>query len=153
MNALELLEKDHQRVTSLFDRLQQADSLGDKRKLFEIIQQELEMHSYVEETILYPVFSRREGFREMIEEAFDEHQEIKDLLEEMEMTFSQAHDTEDEIDLIDDKFDELMDTFEHHVDEEENELFPKIKEVTDGKQLEQIGVQLEAAKDDHSAVA
>ena len=111
------------------------------------------MHSYVEETILYPVFSRREGFREMIEEAFDEHQEIKDLLEEMEMTFSQAHDTEDEIDQIDDKFDELMDTFEHHVDEEENELFPRIREVTDHRQLELIGTQLEAAKEDHAAVA
>jgi len=78
-----------------------------------------------------------EDLKEMVQEAREEHQEIKILLQEMS-----AGGDELKTDL-----EELMETVEHHAeDEEEGEMFPKIRELVDSQELERIGQQLQAAK-------
>jgi len=145
MNALELLRMDHDRVSDLFDQIDQTDSMQEKRKLFRLIKQELDLHTRIEESVFYPVFARLPEFKDQISDALDEHQEVKSLIQELSRT------SDDE--KMEDKLDELMDCFENHVDEEENALFPKIERHFNEDQLDQIGSQLEEARKTGTAQA
>ena len=78
-----------------------------------------------------------DDLKEMVEEAREEHQEIKTLLEEISA----------DGDELESKLEELMETVEHHAeDEEEGEMFPKILAIVDKQELERIGDQLQQAK-------
>ncbi len=138
MNALELLKEDHQRVSALFDQIEQASEMADRRRAFEKVRRALESHSHIEEIVFYPFFQNKSEFRDLIEEAYEEHQEMKVLLDEIE----ECTDPDD----FEDKIDELIDSVQHHVDEEENELFPRIETDFDSQELEELGAKLEEAK-------
>lgn len=138
MNAIELLKTDHERVNDLFTRLDEAIEIREKRAIFGELRNELEIHSYIEETVFYPVFSEKEGFVDLIEEAYDEHQEIKDMLGEIEA----AGSDEDFEDMID----ELHECVQGHVEEEESELFPKVTGAVSAEELNRLGDQLQAAR-------
>ena len=75
----------------------------------------------------------------MIAEALEEHQEAKSLLDELEELRADDHD-------FGSKLQQLMEAVEHHVEEEEGEMFPKIQEVFDEHELEELGRDLEMAK-------
>ena len=136
MDALELLKQDHEKVKDLFEQAEDAEGIA-LDKICEQIKNELEMHAHIEETIFYPAMEKYEDLKEMVQEAREEHQEIKILLQEMS-----AGGDELKTDL-----EELMETVEHHAeDEEEGEMFPKIRELVDSQELERIGQQLQAAK-------
>jgi iron-sulfur cluster repair protein YtfE (RIC family) len=136
MDALELLKQDHQKVKDLFEQAEDAEG-GDLDKICEQIKTELEMHAHIEETIFYPAMEKYDELKDMVQESREEHQEIKNLLEEMN---SNADD-------IESKLEELMEVVEHHAeDEEEGEMFPKIRELIDAQQLAKIGEQLQSAK-------
>jgi len=80
-----------------------------------------------------------EELKDLVAEALEEHQEVKILLEELEELGSESHD-------FGSKLQELIESVEHHVEEEEGEMFPKVREVFDESQLEQLGQELESAK-------
>jgi hemerythrin superfamily protein len=138
MNALEMLKADHQRVFELFDQLQQADGIDQKRDVFELIRDELTAHADIEENYFYPLFKSREGFEDLIEESIDDHAEMKDLIEEID-----SLDDESE---LQDRYDELQEIVEDHVGEEENTLFPQVRKVMDEAALSKIGEEMMAAK-------
>ena len=148
MDALELLKEDHQRVSALFDQIAQATLQVDRRRIFEQIRLELETHTYIEETVFYPAFQAKSEFQDLIEEALVEHQEVKDLLQEIE-DLDDGKDSEE----FEDKIDELIDAVEQHVDEEENDLFPRIEAELDAQSLEELRVRLEEAEHDVSEAA
>jgi hemerythrin-like domain-containing protein len=145
MNALELLKQDHDKVSDLFEDVDDADTIETKREIFARVKSELQLHARIEETIFYPAFQHKEGFEDLIAEAYEEHQEMKDLLADIDALLGEAlrEDAEEE---FEDKFDELVDCVEHHVDEEENELFPRIEETMSEAELEALGARLEQAK-------
>jgi hemerythrin superfamily protein len=139
MNALEVLEQDHQKVKGLFQEVRKANDQNKRKELFDKIDTELEIHTHIEETVFYPAIEKREELSEMVAEALEEHQEAKAMLEELEELGSESHD-------FGSKLQELMESVEHHVEEEEGEMFPKIRELFDEGQLEQLGKELESAK-------
>jgi hemerythrin superfamily protein len=139
MNALEVLEQDHQKVKGLFQEVRKASDQNKRKELFDKIDTELEIHTHIEETVFYPAIEKREELSEMVAEALEEHQEAKAMLEELEELGSESHD-------FGSKLQELMESVEHHVEEEEGEMFPKIRELFDEGQLEQLGKELESAK-------
>lgn len=147
MNALEMLRSDHEKMSSLFEQLQEADDLAQRNELVELIRDELLVHSRVEEAAFYPAFRNRPGFEEMIEDSSQEHQEFKDLLAEIA-----ACDEEDE-DERDPLLDELQECFDRHVDFEEGELFPKIEEILDDQELVKLGEKLIDARQAPSLAA
>ena len=131
MDALELLQSDHQRVSELFEQLHQASDLDQKRDVFEMIRDELTAHAEMEETLFYPLFQSREGFGDLIEESMDDHAEMKDLIEEIDSL-------DDESELAD-RFDELQETVDDHVAQEENTLFPKVRQVLNAEEINELG--------------
>jgi hemoglobin-like flavoprotein len=136
MNALELLKADHKKVKNLFEQAEDAEG-NQLEEICKQIKTELETHAHIEETIFYPAMEKYDDLKEMVQESREEHQEIKTLLEEISA----------DGDELESKLEELMETVEHHAeDEEEGEMFPKILEIVDKQELERIGDQLQQAK-------
>jgi iron-sulfur cluster repair protein YtfE (RIC family) len=139
MNALELLKQDHQNVKKLFRDAEGAQDVKQRKELFDQIETELEIHTFIEETIFYPAMEQHDELKDLVAEARDEHEEVKELLEDMEGM--SPDDEEFEAGLQD-----LIENVEHHADEEEQEMFPKARQIIGDKGLEELGRQLEAAK-------
>lgn len=139
MDGLELLKQDHQAVKDLFDQIDDAEDGKQRKKLFDQIDTQLNIHAHIEETVFYPEMQKIDELNDMVEEALEEHQEVKTLLEEME-----GRDPEDDQFIA--SLEELMENVEHHVAEEEDEMFPKVRERCDQATLDRLGDQLESAK-------
>lgn len=138
MNAFELLENDHKRVSKLFKEIESANGQG-KRALFSQLKNELDVHTHIEETIFYPVLEKKEESRDITLEAYEEHKVVKDLLAEL----AAGDPQEDEWTA---KFTVLKENVEHHVEEEEGELFDKAEDVLSDEQIDQLGSAMEAEK-------
>ena len=138
MNGLELRKNDHQRVNELFNQIESEPEHAKKKEFFIEIRSELELHAHIEEKVLYPFFLVREGFRDLVEHALDEHQEAKTLLQEIARTSDENE--------FDNRIGELVKGVRHHVKEEEGKLFPKISAILSSQELEIIGKSLEEAK-------
>lgn len=139
MDALELLKQDHQHVKELFQQADGTQDSNERKQLSNQIETALEIHAHIEETVFYPALEEREELKDMVAEAREEHQEVKALLEEIE-------DLQSDGDELDSKLQELQETVEHHVEEEEGEMFPKVRELFQQGELERLGSQLESAK-------
>lgn len=140
MNAFELLKADHRKVSKLFDQMESVD--GDKKlEVFEQIKAELDLHAHIEETILYPALEKPKETHEMTLEAYEEHKLVKTLLGEL----AQARSANDEWQA---KAKVLRENVDHHVEEEENELFEKAEDAFSDEEVEALGSRMEAEKAD-----
>jgi len=148
MNVFELLKQDHLKVSNIFEQLESSDGIASSQRqtLFTQLKQELDIHAHVEETILYPILKQASETREITVEAYEEHQEVKDLLAELEaMPIDDAE--------WNDTLLELKSNVEHHVDEEENELFERARTVLSQEQIDDIGNRIEEAKRQQKAAS
>jgi hemerythrin superfamily protein len=139
MNALEFLKEDHQKVKRLFQEMRKISDRSKQKEIFDKIDTELEMHTHIEETVFYPAIEEQEELKDMVAEALEEHHQAKELLEQLEKLRADDHDFGSQLQ-------QLIEAVEHHVEEEEGEMFPKIREVFDEDELEQLGEDLESAK-------
>lgn len=139
MNALDLLIEDHEKVSALFEEVKATEDEEKHKQLFEQIKTELEMHTHIEETILYPRFREHEELKDMVLEAFEEHKQVKTLIREIQ-------NLADGSERFDAKLKVMGENVDHHVEEEESEMFPKVEELYSEEQLEELGQQLEVEK-------
>jgi hemerythrin superfamily protein len=123
-DAVQLLIDDHDHVRSLFEQYESLSdrSVATKKKLATQICNELTRHSLAEEEIFYPaVRAANKNNEDLIDEAIVEHASARDLI-------AQILDMEPSDDLYDAKVKVLQEMIEHHVREEEDEMFPKALE-------------------------
>ena len=141
MNAFELLKSDHERVAGLMEKIDQTTerALKTREELFTQLKNELDLHAEVEEQIFYPAIEDAEETREITLEAYEEHNVVKQLLTELE-----AEPKDDETWTA--KFTVLKENVEHHVEEEEGEMFKKARKVLSKEEADELGAQLEEAK-------
>ena len=100
----------------------------------------METHARIEETIFYPAVQEHEELEHMVFEAIEEHRQVKTLLRELGRITAGS-------DKFKAKLKVLKDDVEHHAEEEEEgQMFPKVRKVMNSKDLEELGQQLEAAK-------
>ncbi len=140
IDAITLLTQDHEKVADMFEKY---EGLGDrahasKKKLATEICTELTKHATAEEEIFYPAMKNAgKEENELVDEATVEHASAKDLIAQiMEMDATEE--------LFDAKVKFLGELIEHHVKEEEEEMFPKARKA--GLDLEELGRQIEARK-------
>lgn len=143
MNALDLLREDHEKVSELFAQIEEAKNSSEQQRLFEKIRTELETHTHIEETAFYPVLEEYEELKDMVLEAYEEHKQVKTLLREISTLTTDSEKFEAKIAVI-------KENVEHHVDEEENDMFPQIEQLIEEPELERLGEELEMAKKDFS---
>jgi iron-sulfur cluster repair protein YtfE (RIC family) len=141
MNAFELLKKDHEKVSGIFEKLDKTTERGVKTReeLFTQLKTELEIHSQIEEQMLYPVLKEAKETHDITLEAVEEHNVVKQLLAELE-----------ELPKDDEtwgaKLTVLKENVEHHVEEEEKEMFKDARKVLNSEQLEELGTRMQEAK-------
>lgn len=138
--AIDLLVDDHKKVKKLFkdfDKLKEKGEAEDKQALVHEICAELILHTQIEEAIFYPAI-REVVEDDMLNEAEVEHASAKDLIEQI-----QALDPSDP--MYEAKVTVLGEYIEHHVEEEEKEMFPKVKKSK--LDLEALGEEMMSMKE------
>ena len=141
MNAFQLLKEDHQKVSGIFQQLEPTTERAEKTRteLFAKLQEELDIHAQIEESIFYPSIKQAAETREIVLEGFEEHHVIKTLLGELA---GMPVDTEQWAA----KLKVLQENVEHHVEEEEGEMFQKARDVLSEEQINQLGADMEGEK-------
>lgn len=141
MDAFELLKKDHEKVSGIFEKLEPTTerAVKTREELFTQLKQELDIHTQIEEQIFYPAIKEAQETHEITLEAYEEHAVVKQLLAELEQ-LSKDDETWGA------KLTVLKENVEHHVEEEEGEMFPSAKKVLSSEQIEALGERMEAAK-------
>lgn len=137
MNALDLLKEQHDEVDSLFAMIENAKDADKKSELFIELADKLAAHATIEEKLFYPAVKAKQT-EELLVESVEEHLQIKRILADLL-----------ELDVDDDHFDAklsvMKEEVEHHArDEEEEELFPKVKKLLDKDDLEALGGEMSA---------
>jgi hemerythrin superfamily protein len=141
-DAIELLMDDHKKVKKLFkefEKLAKAEDVDGKVEIANQICEELTVHTTIEEEIFYPAAREAIGEEDMMNEAIVEHASAKDLI-------AQIQEMSGDDEMYDAKVKVLSEYIDHHVEEEEKEMFPKAKKAK--MDLEGLGVQLMERKEE-----
>lgn len=134
--AIDLLKDQHREVEQLFSAFDKASSPDDKEELFETIADKLAIHTRIEEQYFYPAVTAKKT-EDMVLEAFVEHTSIKRLL--ADLLESDAEDPKFEAQMK-----VLKEQVEHHVEEEEEQLFPAAKKVLTKDELVALAQEMTA---------
>jgi hemerythrin superfamily protein len=137
MDPIALLKADHRKVEELFKKLEDTTERAVKTRteLFEKLKMELTVHALAEEAVLYPENKEIKETRELGFEAVEEHHVVKILLDELSEL---SPDTEEWTA----KLSVLKENVQHHVKEEEGEIFPKTKKALSAEELDEMGARL-----------
>jgi hemerythrin superfamily protein len=142
-DAIVLLKTDHAAVKKLFESEKKLTKADGKKKeaIFTQIKAALTVHATIEEEIFYPAVkaARAKNVKDEVREAYEEHKQIKSLLAQI-AGITPADETYDM------KIKVLREDVEHHVKEEETEMFPDAKKFLRDKRLMELGAELEARK-------
>jgi hemerythrin superfamily protein len=144
MDALALLRADHNRVRGLFARFDKAKDADRDKEMVTLAQDiidELGVHTTIEEEIFYPaVHSLSDALADTVEEGIQEHHVVKVLIDEV------GHDVKAGSAEWTAKMTVLIENVSHHAEEEEKEMFPKVRSATDAAWLTDMAEKLEAKK-------
>jgi hypothetical protein len=141
MNALTLLKTDHDKVKKLLDELEKTTERGVKTRaeLFATIKGELIVHETIEEEIFYPALMEKAKTRDITLEGYEEHHVVDLLMGELE-----------ELDVSDETWGAkaivMKENVEHHIEEEEGEMFKQARRVFDRQELEDLGERMAERK-------
>ena len=138
IDAVELLTQQHREVEEMFERFEKMTDRAkvSKKKLADEICKALIMHTQIEEEIFYPATREAsEDTEDMVDEAVVEHASAKDLI-------AQIMEMDPGDDLYDAKVKVLSEMIEHHVEEEEKEMFPKTRQLK--LDLKALGEEMQA---------
>ncbi len=141
MNAITLLKNDHDKVKKLLAELESTTERGIKTRteLFATIKGELTIHEIIEEEIFYPELKAHPKAKEIVLEGFEEHHVVDVLMGELE-----ALDVADE--MWGAKALVMKENIEHHIEEEEGEMFKTARQVFDEQELRDLGTRMEERK-------
>jgi len=139
VDAIAMLKEDHQRVKDLFAQYEGTSNAEAKGSLAEEVFVELETHAQLEESIFYPsVNEETEEGPALVKESLEEHATVKQLIQELRQMGPQSQG-------FDAKFHELMHNVEHHVAEEEAEMFPLAEEEL-AEDLDEMSAEMQELK-------
>jgi hemerythrin superfamily protein len=137
MDAIALLKTDHRKVDKLFSELESGK--GNRNQLFNELATELTVHAEIEEKLFYPAVKDAEPTHDLVLESVEEHKQMKMVLGDLEKADKHTEHWMAGLKV-------LMEDVQHHVGEEENDLFPKVKKVLSGQELEDLGTRMEELK-------
>jgi predicted DNA-binding protein len=141
MDAIKLLEADHVKVKGLLNDLEATTERAEKTRsaLFATIKGELTLHEIVEEEIFYPELKAHPKAKDIVLEGYQEHHVVDLLMSELE-----ALDVSDET--WGAKATVMKENIEHHIEEEEGEMFSQARRVFDADEREDLGRRMEERK-------
>jgi hemerythrin-like domain-containing protein len=141
-DAIAELKGDHRKVEQLFKRYEKAGdgAVRTKRAIADAVIEELSRHAAIEELVMYPAVRQEvDGAEAEVLEALEEHHSVKVSLRELE-GLDAAHER------FDAKMTVLIEHVRHHVREEEERLFPEVRDALGRSRLLELGAELRAAR-------
>jgi hemerythrin-like domain-containing protein len=141
MDAIALLKADHDKVKRLLNELETTTERGVKTRaeLFSTIKGELTIHEIIEEEIFYPELKAHPKAKDIVLEGYEEHHVVDTLMKELE-----------ELDVTDESWGAkalvMKENIEHHIEEEEGEMFRTARQVFDAAELDDLGRRMDARK-------
>lgn len=135
MNITELLTEDHREVDGLIAQLEG----GADKETFTKLKNALMLHTQIEEEIYYPALEDFEQSEELIDEAYQEHSDVEQLLDDMSATEPNSEEFQDLL------F-QLKESINHHVEEEEGQVFPLSETLLGEDALERMGNEMSKMK-------
>ena len=137
MDALKLLKSDHDTVKKMLSQGEETTERAEKGRteLFERLKADLMLHEQIEEEIFYPALKSHPNARDIVLEGYEEHHVVDEIMGELEAT-----PVTDETWAA--KFKVMKENIEHHIEEEEGEMFEQARKVFDADELEQLGARM-----------
>ena len=141
MNALTLLKEDHDRVKKMLAEGEQTTERAEKTRveLLERLKEFLVVHERIEEEVLYPALKKQPKSEDIAYEGFEEHHVVDEILAELEETPVDSPKWSA-------KFKVAKENIEHHIEEEEGEMFKMTRQLFDDDELEQMGTRMQEIK-------
>lgn len=139
MDAIELLKDSHRKVERLFQQMELTSSPTEAKDAFEQVYHELSVHTIIEEQVFYPALAKYPQFHELLKDAFKEHGEARLALSEIAALEPKSEKWNKQVS-------KLVKDINHHVKDEEEDLFPKTREFVSQPQLQELAQELEQAK-------
>ena len=142
MDAITLLKNDHKAVKRLFRQFEKLgdDAVKSRRELVDKMIEELAIHAAIEEQLFYPTVRKEvPDAEDDVLESLEEHHVVK-------WTLSELEDMKGDEERFEAKVTVLIESVEHHAQEEEEELFPEVRKTMGRKALAELGAAMEKAK-------
>jgi len=141
-DAIVLLKEDHKEIKKLFREFRKAESEKDQGRIVDRIIEALTVHTYIENECMYPeVRSLLPDLEEDVLESYEEHHVADVLVTELAGMKPGAERFEAKATV-------LIENVEHHIEEEEEEWFPKVREALGRKRLQEIGARMLELRED-----
>jgi len=142
MDAITLLKTDHDRVKKMLAEGETTTERGVKTRteLLQTLKLEMVVHERIEEEIFYPALKQHPKARDIVLEGYEEHHVVDEIMGELEAT-----DVSDET--WGAKFKVMKENIEHHIEEEEGEMFKNARQVFERKELEDLGARMTELKE------
>ncbi len=143
MDALSLLKSDHDKVKKMLAEGERTTARAEKTraKLFDTLRAEMMIHERIEEEIFYPALKEHPKAKEIVLEAYEEHGVVDMVMAEIE---SVPFDDE----TWGAKFTVMKENIEHHIEEEEKELFKQARDFFEKRELEDLGQRMLTRKEE-----
>jgi hypothetical protein len=141
MNAIDLLTRDHKHLKALLARAATAKGEERREELIETLRSELVAHERMEEEVFYPPLRDHKKTHDIVLEGYQEHHVADLILDEL---LELPADSE----MWQPKVKVLQENIEHHIEEEEDDMFKKARTILSEEELEQLGARMEAVKKD-----
>ncbi len=137
MDALSLLKADHDKVKKMLAEGEETTERAEKTRteLFETLKAEMMIHERIEEEIFYPALKSHPKAKDIVLEGYEEHHVVDEIMGELEGT-----DVGDET--WGAKFKVMKENIEHHIEEEEGEMFKQARSVFETDELESLGARM-----------
>ncbi len=142
-DIVDLLKHDHREVESLFKKItgkKTSQNLTQQEKSFKELRHALTLHSEAEERFLYPRIEDIQQLRHIAFESYEEHALVRRLLGELDAIDIKSDEWKGKITV-------LKELVEHHVEEEEDEMFPKLRKLVDKQELSRIAEEVRQFKE------
>ena len=141
MDAMELLKNDHEQVKKILEEIDSTTEKGVKTReeLSTKFKSEMTVHERIEEEIFYPRLTEQAKTKEIALEGFEEHHVV-------DMVMAELDDVPFDDETWGAKFTVMKENIEHHVEEEEGEMFKLARQALESDELEELGARMEARK-------
>jgi hemerythrin-like domain-containing protein len=146
MDAIQLLKDDHERMKKLLTDIEKTDEsdTSTRERLFTQARDDLTIHEAIEEEIFYPALKEHPKAKEIVLEAYEEHGVVDMIMADIEnVPFDDERWAA--------KFTVMKENIEHHIEEEEKEMFKQARDVFEKQDLEELGRRMTARKEELQA--
>ena len=146
MNGLDLLKEDHRRVEKMLEQLSKTseDDVARRQELYGQLADDMQAHEIIEEEILYPALKDHPKAREVVLEGYEEHHVVDNIMSEL-------NDVPFDDETWAAKFAVMKENIEHHIEEEEEDMFEKAEDIFDDAELGRLGEKMAERKKELAA--